>query len=57
MGLPLPRRSPNEVIEIRQVQEIADFPEDVQKAASGFRGDEGAGGAGTDLSQSERAGK
>jgi hypothetical protein len=27
---------PNEVIEIRQVQELADFPEDVRKAASGF---------------------
>lgn len=28
--------SPNEVIEIRQVQEFADFPPDVQEAASGF---------------------
>jgi hypothetical protein len=28
--------SPNEVIEIRQVQEMSDFPEDVQKAAAGF---------------------
>lgn len=28
--------SDNEVIEIRQVQEIADFPPDVQKAAAGF---------------------
>lgn len=27
---------PNEVIEIRQVQELADFPEDVRKAASGL---------------------
>ena len=27
---------PNEVIEIRQVQELADFPEDVQRAASGL---------------------
>jgi hypothetical protein len=27
---------PNEVIEIRQVQEMADFPADVQKAAAGF---------------------
>jgi hypothetical protein len=27
---------PNEMIEVRQVQEMADFPEDVQKAASGF---------------------
>ncbi|RXH22674.1 MULTISPECIES: YciI family protein [Bradyrhizobium] len=28
--------SPNEIIEIRQVQEMADFPPDVQAAASGF---------------------
>jgi hypothetical protein len=28
---------PNEVIEIRQVQEMADFPEDVQQAAAGLR--------------------
>jgi len=28
--------SENEVIEIRQVQEFADFPADVQKAAAGF---------------------
>jgi hypothetical protein len=28
--------SDNEVIEIRQVQEMADFPADVQKAAAGF---------------------
>ena len=28
--------SANEVIEIRQVQEFADFPSDVQKAAAGF---------------------
>jgi hypothetical protein len=28
--------SANEVIEIRQVQELADFPADVQKAAAGF---------------------
>ena len=27
---------PNETIEIRQVQEMADFPPDVQKAAAGF---------------------
>jgi hypothetical protein len=27
---------PDEVIEIRQVQEMADFPADVQKAAEGF---------------------
>jgi hypothetical protein len=28
--------SENEVIEVRQVQEMSDFPADVQKAASGF---------------------
>ena len=28
--------SDNEIIEVRQVQEFADFPADVQKAASGF---------------------
>ncbi len=28
--------SGNEVIEVRQVQEFADFPADVQKAAAGF---------------------
>ena len=28
--------SDNEVIEVRQVQEMADFPEDVQEAAAGF---------------------
>lgn len=28
--------SDNEVIELRQVQEMADFPDDVQKAAAGF---------------------
>ncbi len=28
--------SDNEVIEVRQVQEFSDFPEDVQKAAAGF---------------------
>lgn len=27
---------PNEVIEIRQVQEMEDFPQDVQEAATGF---------------------
>jgi hypothetical protein len=33
------RRCPasnNEIIEIRQVQEMADFPQDVQEAAAGF---------------------
>lgn len=34
----------NEVIEIRQVQEMADFPPDVQKAASGFNELQGHGG-------------
>lgn len=28
--------SPNEIIEIRQVQEMADFPPEVQAAAAGF---------------------
>jgi hypothetical protein len=28
--------SDNEVIEIRQVQEMSDFPADVQQAAAGF---------------------
>lgn len=28
--------SPNEIIEIRQVQEMADFSPDVQEAAAGF---------------------
>ena len=28
--------SENEIIEVRQVQEMADFPEDVQEAAAGF---------------------
>ena len=28
--------SPNEVIEVRQVQEMEDFPDDVQQAAEGF---------------------
>jgi hypothetical protein len=28
--------SENEIIEIRQVQEMSDFPEDVQRAAKGF---------------------
>jgi hypothetical protein len=33
------RRAPmanNEMIEVRQIQEMSDFPEDVQKAAEGF---------------------
>jgi hypothetical protein len=28
--------SPNEIIEIRQIQEMSDFPAEVQKAAEGF---------------------
>lgn len=28
--------SPNEIIEVRQVHEMSDFPPDVQKAAAGF---------------------
>jgi hypothetical protein len=28
--------SENEIIEIRQVQEMSDFPPDIQKAAEGF---------------------
>ena len=28
--------SDNEVIEVRQIREMPDFPEDVQKAAEGF---------------------
>lgn len=35
--------SANEVIEVRQVQEMADFPEDVQKAARGFAEMQAAG--------------
>jgi hypothetical protein len=34
--------SDNETIEIRQVQEMADFPADVQKAAEGFAAMQGA---------------
>ena len=37
--------SNNEVIELRQVQEFADFPEDVQKAAAGFTELRGGGAA------------
>ena len=37
--------SDNEVIEVRQVQEFADFPADVQEAAAGLRRDAGAGRA------------
>lgn len=33
--------SPNEVIEVRQVQEMADFPPDVQEVAKGFEAMQG----------------
>ena len=33
----------NEIIEVRQVQEMADFPEDVQAAAAGFEEMQAAG--------------
>lgn len=36
--------SPNEILEIRQVQEMADFPEDVQRAAAGFEDMQGRRG-------------
>jgi hypothetical protein len=36
--------SSNEVIEIRQVQEMADFPADVQEAAAGFEAMQGKPG-------------
>jgi hypothetical protein len=41
--------SDDEVIEIRQVQEFEDFPEDVQEAAAGFTELQGSGKAGTGL--------
>ena len=34
---------PNETIEVRQVQEMSDFPPDVQKAAAGFEEMQGRG--------------
>ena len=34
---------PNETIEVRQVQEMSDFPPDVQKAAAGFEAMQGRG--------------
>jgi hypothetical protein len=37
----------NEVIEIRQVQELADFPPDVQEAAGGFAEMQAEGRAGS----------
>jgi hypothetical protein len=36
----------NEVIEVRQVQEMSDFPADVQEAAAGFEEMQGRGGSG-----------
>ena len=33
---------PNEIVEVRQVQEMSDFPADVQKAAEGFEKIQGA---------------
>jgi hypothetical protein len=36
----------NEIIEVRQVQEMSDFPEDVQAAAAGFEEMQGKGGVG-----------
>jgi hypothetical protein len=38
--------SENETIEIRQVQEMADFPADVQEAAAGFETMQGKSGKG-----------
>jgi len=39
--------SENEVIEVRQVQELADFPPDVQEAAAGFSELQARSGTGT----------
>jgi len=36
MGQALPPPPTTEIIEIRQVQEMSDFPADVQEAAAGF---------------------
>jgi len=41
--------SENEVIEIRQVQEMSDFPPAVQKAAAGFDAMQKAGGEGAEV--------
>ena len=38
--------SDNEIVEIRQVQEMADFPADVQEVASGFEAMQGKSGKG-----------
>jgi hypothetical protein len=37
----------NEMIEVRQVQEMADFPPDVQEAAAGFEEIQRQSGQGT----------
>jgi hypothetical protein len=41
--------SENEVIEIRQIQEMSDFPADVQEAAAGFTELQGRPEAGSGL--------
>ena len=41
----------NEIIELRQVQEMSDFPEDVKKAAEGFEKMQAQGGRGTDTTK------
>jgi hypothetical protein len=45
----------NEIIEVRQVQEMSDFPEDVQKAASGFADMQAAAGVGAGAKAEGRA--
>lgn len=42
---------PNEIIEVRQVQEMADFPADVQTAAAGFADMQAPTAAGPGLAQ------
>ncbi len=42
---------PNEIIEVRQVQEMADFPADVQAAAAGFADMQAPTAAGPGLAQ------
>ena len=44
--------SENEVIEIRQVQEMSDFPPDVQKAAAGFEAMQKRGRGGSEETRS-----
>ena len=41
----------NEIIELRQVQEMSDFPEDVKKAAEGFEKMQAQGGRRTDTTK------